>query len=425
MDRLEKKGKGIILMHDIQPGTAKAVPQLLAELKAKGYKVVHMRPKFEVKTLAEYDAAHREGREGPGADAGQRAADVERRAHHRGHAAGPAGRREGARGREEVIVRQRGIEKLPAQSGVLDSRHERPAATAHDSGRIPGLGRGPAGTLRALQRCGLCDVAGTRGTRGDQARRCKRPLSGHRQGEARLLDASRRHDGAGWTRTRRTSRTHWSIAAPSWPATRSRCPTPSLWSRCCRPAPATSMLQPSSPATSGCRASTTTSSSTRKSVSSSTTPGGDRDLMLDTPCAQGCAGVRSAGSEGCGRQALWRLEIDQGCREAVGTNDRCGRLACRGARFWFEETRPKSSGSRRTRASTRRCAAASWRCTRSLPDRPSETLFADARTALAAIIVLDQMSRNMFRDSPRAFATDAKAQEHCGRRRRQGASTVA
>jgi len=57
MGRLEKKGKGIVLMHDIQPGTAKAVPQLLAELKAKGYKVVHMRPKFEVTTLAEYDTA--------------------------------------------------------------------------------------------------------------------------------------------------------------------------------------------------------------------------------------------------------------------------------------------------------------------------------------------------------------------------------
>jgi peptidoglycan/xylan/chitin deacetylase (PgdA/CDA1 family) len=56
MDRLEKKGKGILLMHDIQPGTAKAVPHLLAELKAKGYKVVHMRPKFEATTLAEFDA---------------------------------------------------------------------------------------------------------------------------------------------------------------------------------------------------------------------------------------------------------------------------------------------------------------------------------------------------------------------------------
>jgi peptidoglycan-N-acetylglucosamine deacetylase len=56
MDRLEKKGKGIVLMHDIQPTTAKAVPLLLAELKAKGYKVVHVKAKGEVKTLPEFDA---------------------------------------------------------------------------------------------------------------------------------------------------------------------------------------------------------------------------------------------------------------------------------------------------------------------------------------------------------------------------------
>ena len=56
MDRLDRKGKGILLLHDVQPVTSKAVPQLLAELKAKGYKVVHMRPKAELKTLAEYDA---------------------------------------------------------------------------------------------------------------------------------------------------------------------------------------------------------------------------------------------------------------------------------------------------------------------------------------------------------------------------------
>lgn len=55
MARLDKKGKGIILMHDIQPTTAKAIPGLLAALKAGGYKVVHMRAKDDLKTLAEYD----------------------------------------------------------------------------------------------------------------------------------------------------------------------------------------------------------------------------------------------------------------------------------------------------------------------------------------------------------------------------------
>lgn len=38
-----------------------------------------------------------------------------------------------------------------------------------------------------------------------------------------------------------------------------------------------------------------------------------------------------------------------------------------------------------------------------------ESLLADAATARAAVIVLDQFPRNMFRGQPRAFATDSKA----------------
>lgn len=56
MKKLDKKGKGILLMHDIQPHTAKAMPGLLDALKAGGYKIVHMTAKDELKTLAEYDA---------------------------------------------------------------------------------------------------------------------------------------------------------------------------------------------------------------------------------------------------------------------------------------------------------------------------------------------------------------------------------
>jgi peptidoglycan/xylan/chitin deacetylase (PgdA/CDA1 family) len=56
MKKLEKNGKGIVLMHDIQPHTAKAMPALLAALKSGGYKVVHMKAKDDLKTLAEYDA---------------------------------------------------------------------------------------------------------------------------------------------------------------------------------------------------------------------------------------------------------------------------------------------------------------------------------------------------------------------------------
>jgi len=55
MKKLEKNGKGILLMHDIQPHTAKAMPALLAALKTGGYKVVQMKAKDDLKTLAEYD----------------------------------------------------------------------------------------------------------------------------------------------------------------------------------------------------------------------------------------------------------------------------------------------------------------------------------------------------------------------------------
>jgi len=42
MTRLEKHGKGIILMHDFQHPTAEAVPEILKRLKAGGYKVVQV-----------------------------------------------------------------------------------------------------------------------------------------------------------------------------------------------------------------------------------------------------------------------------------------------------------------------------------------------------------------------------------------------
>jgi hypothetical protein len=45
MNQLETHGKGIILMHDFQHNTAEALPELLRQLKAGGYKVVHMVPR--------------------------------------------------------------------------------------------------------------------------------------------------------------------------------------------------------------------------------------------------------------------------------------------------------------------------------------------------------------------------------------------
>jgi peptidoglycan/xylan/chitin deacetylase (PgdA/CDA1 family) len=57
MTKLDKQGKGIILMHDFQKRTAEALPALLRRLKAGGYKVVQMKAKAPLETLAEYDAA--------------------------------------------------------------------------------------------------------------------------------------------------------------------------------------------------------------------------------------------------------------------------------------------------------------------------------------------------------------------------------
>ncbi|MCX7311755.1 MAG: polysaccharide deacetylase family protein [Alphaproteobacteria bacterium] len=55
MAKLQKHGKGIVLMHDFQKATSEAVPQLLAELKAGGYKIVHMKPRAPVTSMKQYD----------------------------------------------------------------------------------------------------------------------------------------------------------------------------------------------------------------------------------------------------------------------------------------------------------------------------------------------------------------------------------
>jgi peptidoglycan/xylan/chitin deacetylase (PgdA/CDA1 family) len=56
MAKLKKNGKGIILMHDFQKNTALALPELLKQLQAGGYKVVHLTAKDALKSLPEYDA---------------------------------------------------------------------------------------------------------------------------------------------------------------------------------------------------------------------------------------------------------------------------------------------------------------------------------------------------------------------------------
>src|SRR6516164_1034326 len=53
--KLDKLGKGIILMHDFHKHTAEALQEILRRLKDGGYKVVAMRAKAPVQSLPQYD----------------------------------------------------------------------------------------------------------------------------------------------------------------------------------------------------------------------------------------------------------------------------------------------------------------------------------------------------------------------------------
>ena len=54
MTKLDKKGKGIVLMHDFQRGTSEALPELLKRLKDGGYKVVQIVGKTPTEPKQEY-----------------------------------------------------------------------------------------------------------------------------------------------------------------------------------------------------------------------------------------------------------------------------------------------------------------------------------------------------------------------------------
>jgi hypothetical protein len=55
LTKLKKDGKGIVLMHDFQHATAEAAPELMRQLKANGYKVVFVKAKSPLSTIASYD----------------------------------------------------------------------------------------------------------------------------------------------------------------------------------------------------------------------------------------------------------------------------------------------------------------------------------------------------------------------------------
>ena len=56
MAKLAKRGKGILLMHDFQKSTAGSIPELLAQLKSGGYKIVQVKAKGTIASKPEYDA---------------------------------------------------------------------------------------------------------------------------------------------------------------------------------------------------------------------------------------------------------------------------------------------------------------------------------------------------------------------------------
>jgi len=53
MAGLKKRGRGIILMHDIHKWTADALPELLAEIRTGRYKVVQLKPKAALQLIAD------------------------------------------------------------------------------------------------------------------------------------------------------------------------------------------------------------------------------------------------------------------------------------------------------------------------------------------------------------------------------------
>ena len=54
--QIDKRQGGIVLFHDIKSATAKALPVILARIKQRGYKVVHMRAKAPLVPLDTYNA---------------------------------------------------------------------------------------------------------------------------------------------------------------------------------------------------------------------------------------------------------------------------------------------------------------------------------------------------------------------------------
>ena len=78
--------------------------------------------------------------------------------------------------------------------------------------------------------------------------------------------------------------------------------------------------------------------------------------------------------------------------------------------FWFEELSPKDWFGSSTQVDDQ-CRSRFGDTYAALKANPPAHEVTDARTLLAAVIVLDQFPRNIFRKTPDAYATDAEALE--------------
>jgi uncharacterized protein (DUF924 family) len=76
--------------------------------------------------------------------------------------------------------------------------------------------------------------------------------------------------------------------------------------------------------------------------------------------------------------------------------------------FWLEETAPEKWFQKDATLDTV-VRARFARTHEHIASLTRDDCLTDAQTALAAVIVLDQFSRNMFRGTPRAFASDPQA----------------
>ncbi len=76
--------------------------------------------------------------------------------------------------------------------------------------------------------------------------------------------------------------------------------------------------------------------------------------------------------------------------------------------FWFDETKPYQ-WYRRDLAFDRHCATRFGALHKAAAEGVFDAWRAKPRNALARIIILDQLSRNIFRDTPSAFAFDGLA----------------